>query len=150
VAVTCGVGLRPMPRAEQAEGAPRRVELALAMATSLFEPRADRLLQYLGAQATLPWDQLTWLGPGHTLGCEVVPSSASGIRFEALLMVEDALGAPPVALPPYRGDPVRLLWLVPITTSERALAARERSAALLERLGRAGHGVVHRDRGPVA
>ncbi|HEX8916757.1 MAG TPA: suppressor of fused domain protein [Humisphaera sp.] len=54
------------------------------------------------------------------------------------------------AAPACRGDPVTLLWAVPITEGERALARSAGRAALTERLAAAGATWVHRDRTPVA
>lgn len=55
-------------------------------------------------------------------------------------------GAPSVAMPDFRGDPVNILWMLPITGAERDLAMSQGSEALAKRLASAGHGWIHRDR----
>jgi len=59
-------------------------------------------------------------------------------------------GAPAIRFPALHGDPVNLLWLVPITAAERVVAQRDGSETLVESLSRAGHDFIHRDRAPVA
>ena len=54
-------------------------------------------------------------------------------------------------LPTMRGDPVNILWCVPITAAERAFAEEHSSAELWARLQAAGHGVLleHCDGGTI-
>jgi hypothetical protein len=148
--VTCGVSIRPQPKAEQAPGEPvRRIELGMAIETSILERNPRAIMGYLSVQAALPWWAVTWLGPGHTVPCDAIPISPNGVRFEAVLLLRDPPGAPAVAFPPYRGDPVQLLWMVPITKAERELAMKDGSENLARRLREAGHGWIHRYRDPV-
>jgi hypothetical protein len=79
-----------------------------------------------------------------------MPAGSSRREFTAMLFQREPLGAPKVLLPPLRGDPVNVLWLLPITESERATAMGQGSAKLAELLAKAGHGFVHRDRESVA
>lgn len=153
VLVTCGLQLRPQPAVELAVEDPRphrRIELGLAVERSVFERAPDRVMGWLSGQAGYPWARLTWFGHHHTMPCDAMPAGPSGRAFPAMLFQRDPGGAPPVAFLPYRGDPVNLLWLVPIAATERALAERAGSAELARRLAAAGHGVVHRDRPWVA
>lgn len=150
--VTCGMQLRPQPTVEMYTGEPRlvrRVELALAMDRGLERAPAD-LMAWLAVQARYPWDRLTWLGHHHTLPCPALPRGPSGRAFSRVLLLRDPPGAPAVAFPPFRGDPVTLLWLVPVTDEEAVLAQRAGGGELARRLAAAGHGAVHRDRASVA
>ncbi len=152
VLVTCGMQLRPQPSVElHAEDARplRRIELALGIERRLFELAPERIVAWLAGAAHRPWDQLTWLGHHHTVPCEAIPPGPSGRAFVAALLLRHAIGAPEVAFPRLRGDPVTLLWLVPITGDERGLAERSGAEELARRLARKGHGFVHRDRAPV-
>ncbi|MHB8872648.1 MAG: suppressor of fused domain protein [Myxococcaceae bacterium] len=144
VLATGGMSIRPQPYAEGA--APRRVELAVAVDASLAKD-LDRLAHFLAAQTDLPWQGCAYLAPGHTVGCgQSVPRGPSGTAFEHLLLCADPPGAPAVSLPAAEGEPVRLLWLVPITTAERA--AEKDRARLLANLWAGGATFVHRDRPP--
>lgn len=149
VLATCGVQLRPQPRVELAVEDPapfRRIELGLAMERRLFERAPQDVMGWLSGQAKYPWTRFTWFGHHHTMPCDAVPPGPSGRAFRAMLFLRDPPGAPPVRFPPYRGDPVTLLWMVPISDRERELAEREGSGRLAALLAAAGHGHVHRDR----
>lgn len=142
-AVTGGMSLRPQPRAT----GPSRIELGLAWAPRAADPTP--LLSYLSGQAMLPWERYVCLDDGHIIG--LVPSGREELGdFAAMLLWENPPGAPPIAFPPFEGEPVRLLWMVPISDSELALLREEGADALKERLVQAGVGWVHRAREPVA
>lgn len=143
VAVTGGMSLRPQPRAS----APSRIELGLA-----WEPRSEdptRLLSYLSSQALLPWERYLHLDEGHGIAFSGAGEEI-GPAFRAMFLWEDPPGAPKLELPPFEGEPVRLLWMVPITESELDFLRREGAHALRERLESGGAGWIHRDRGPLA
>jgi len=152
VLVTCGMQLRPQPTVELYSEDPRplrRIELGLAIERRLFERAPDRVMKWLSGQAKYPWHSLSWLGPGHTMSCDSIPVGSSGREFTGVLFQNDPIGAPRVAFPAFRDDPVSLLWLVPVTGLERELAQRNGSKEVARRLTANGHGFVHRDRLPV-
>lgn len=150
VAVTCGVSIRPQPHCDRNGDYAkwRRVELGIAIDAS-FAGDAEVILRYLSAQSNMPWYFYNPLGAGHTIPCDGMPASPSGIKFTSVLLTENPAGAPAVALPSYRGDPVTILWMIPITEAERALAVQAGSAELERRLRESGVGWVHRNRDPV-
>lgn len=153
VLVTCGMQLRPQPTVEMYAGDPRplrRIELGLAMDRRLFELAPDDVMGWLSGQARYPWTRLSWFGHHHTVPCDAVPTGPSRRAFGGMLLLRDPPGAPRVAFRPFRDDPVTLLWLVPVTDAERALAERDGSEALAGLLAATGNGFLHRDRAPVA
>ena len=147
VLLTLGVSIRPMPKVEMSFEDPsphRRMELGLAIDKALATPEViTQSAQYLSAQCNLPWTFYTWLGDGHTVQCD--PSPIGG-AFAAMLLTTRPSGAPEIAMPPYRGDPVILLWMTPIMPAEWKLAQDENSAMLLERLAACGPLWPHRPR----
>ena len=149
VAVTCGVSIRPQPHCERdGDNAKwRRVEMGIAIDASIAG-NAELILRYVSGQSNLPWHFYTPLGAGHTIPCDSMPS-LSATKFTAVLLSENPLGAPEVVLPSYRSDAVTILWMIPITESERTLAIQEGSTELERRLRESGAGWVHRDRGSV-
>ncbi len=152
VLVTCGMQLRPQPSVELHAEDPRplrRIELALGIERRLFELAPEGIVAWLSARARQPWERLSWLGHHQTVACDAIPRGPSGAAFTGALLLRHAIGAPEVAFPPFRGDPVTLLWLVPVTGDERGLADRGEREELARRLARRGHGFVHRDRAPV-
>lgn len=149
VLATCGVQLRPQPRVELATETPeelRRIELAVAIDAPLFEAGGDDLMSWLSGQANYPWSRLTWFGHGHTMACNAVPVGPSGRRFDWMLFNRSPDGAREVRLPKYRGDPVTLLWMQPISTREREVARQAGSTELTALLARKGAQFIHRDR----
>ncbi len=148
VLVTGGASIRPQPGVARPLGrpqGPRRIELAMALRGQVDEAELARLGQYLADQSHLPWLRCTWLGPGHTLDCDVVPVTA-GRRFPAVIVAQQPRGAPTIPFPDYEGDPVQVLWLIPIGEAERELARKHGSRALLDRLQQLGDIWAHGER----
>jgi hypothetical protein len=137
VLVTLGVSVRPQPTVERYIEDPRslrRIEMGVAVAREFAEADdsvVTNITRYLAAQANLPWERYVWLGNGHAIACEPHPL---GEPFAAMLLLKSPSGAPPVQVPAYRGDPVNLLWMVPVTAAERDVAAADGSGTLLSKL----------------
>ena len=100
--------------------------------------------------AGYPWRAVTWFGPGHSVRWYDKPSTFPlGGGYEGVLLLEDpsGLAGPPVPdLSGFSvdGDPVRWLWIVPITERSRQLAKDYGSASLVSRLAAQGRSwIVH-------
>jgi hypothetical protein len=93
----------------------------------------------------LPWTRFTWFGEGHTLPCDSLPFVPGGVRFTAILFTRK-FGAPKIALPRYRGDPITPLWMLPITSRERKFIMEQGAEEFQARLNRANCSWVHRNR----
>jgi hypothetical protein len=122
VLVTLGVSLRAQPSVEMATDYPeqlRRVEFGIAISPKLADEHFQSIGRYLSGQAGYPWTRYTWFGPHHTLDCDVFGPKS---EFSAVLLESSPAGAPTIKLPSFRGDPVNLLWFVPITEAERKFA----------------------------
>jgi len=123
-----------------------RVELALA--TTLPAHHAARIFRWIGA---FPWRAVTWFGTGHTIKWLDNPEDRS-MRggAGAVLLLEDPtpLVTDPTRVPPdtsglsFQGDPVRWLWIVPITRPEHLFAKEHDSATLVEKLAAEGRSWV--------
>ncbi len=137
---TVGMSCQRMPVVEQVLDDPSgyaRVELALA--TTLPGAQAARVFLWL---ATYPWRAVTWFGPGHSVRWYHEPSTfplGEGEGYGAVLLL-DSPGALAGPEPPdlsgfaFGGDPVRWLWVVPISEPDRQLAKEHGSASLVGRL----------------
>jgi hypothetical protein len=151
VLLTLGVSIRPMPKVEMSfeDAQPhRRMELGVAIDRRLMTDETLRgVATYLSAQSNLPWHFYTWLGHGHTVQCE--PCPVGGGEFAAMLLLKDPPGAPTITMPAYRGDPVNLLWMTPITAPEWQLAQAQERGEVLTRLEARGPLWPHRQRGSV-
>jgi hypothetical protein len=134
---TVGMSCQRMPVVEQVLDDPSgyaRIELALA--TTLPAAQAARVFLWL---ATYPWRAVTWFGPGHSVRWYHEPATFPLGSGEAVLLL-DAPGVLPGPPPPdlsgftFGGDPVRWLWIVPISERDRQLAKDRGSSALVSRL----------------
>ena len=151
---TVGMSCQRMPVVEQVLDDPSSyARIELAVATTLPSAQAARVFLWL---ATYPWHAVTWFGPGHsvrwyheasTFPLGGAPGSSGA---EAVLLVDapgppGGGGRPPgPALdgpePPdlsgftFGGDPVRWLWIIPISERDRQLAKERGSSALVSRL----------------
>ncbi|MBV9096015.1 MAG: suppressor of fused domain protein [Streptosporangiaceae bacterium] len=135
---TVGMSCQRMPAVEQVLEDPSgyaRVELAIA--TTLPSAQAARVFGWL---ATYPWRAVTWFGPGHSVRWyHEAATFPLGAGAEAVLLL-DSPGSLPGPQPPdlsgfrFGGDPVRWLWIVPISEPERRLAKERGSASLVARL----------------
>jgi hypothetical protein len=142
-----------------------RIELAVA--TTLPSQRAGSVFPWL---AQYPWRSVTWFAPGDVVkwyheprtfplngppndsapAAGAGPGDASGpppSRWEGVLLLDEPsrLAGP---VPPglsgwsFGGDPVKWLWLVPITDEERQYAKAQGSDALVRRLAQQGRSWV--------
>lgn len=127
-----------MPVVEQTgqDGADRaRIELALA--TTLPSAEAARIFRWL---AQLPWREVTWLGSGHSIPWYHEPATFPlGGGNDTVLLVADPSPLPGPEVPWLGGfrssnEPVRWLWILPISERERRFASERGSASLLTHL----------------
>jgi len=105
----------------------RRIELAFAAREDIPEERWMAALGRVSGFTGLPWREIACLGHGHTIS---MGDSLPG--FPAVLLV-DARRLPEAAapeFPPFLGEPVTLLWVVPITQAEYDVAVQSQEAVL--------------------
>jgi Suppressor of fused protein (SUFU) len=135
---TVGMSAQRMPVVEQVVTDPTEYSrIELAVATTLPPGMAALVFLWL---AGYPWRAVTWFGPGHSVRWYDQPSTFPlGGGYEGVLLLEDpsALAGPPV--PDLSGfsvadDPVRWLWIIPISERSRLLAKEHGSASLISRL----------------
>lgn len=130
ILLTVGMSLLPQPQVEMHLDDPgplRRIELGAVVPSSWSNKQVMRLAEYMSAQARLPWSLLTWLGPGHTIGCDAWPSS----RFTAAALVDVHPAQRRLTLPDQFGDPVTVLWLLPLTAEELKRAEASSTEAVV-------------------
>lgn len=127
--LTVGMCLRPQPNVEFYTESPqhlRRIELGAVLPEHWTDPQITGFCQYLSGQSNLPWTNYTWLGAGHTLPCD---SWNNGL-YEYALLKSTHNSIPSLTLPAQFGDPVNMLWFIPITATERMKAMNEGSESL--------------------
>ena len=82
----------------------------------------------MSGQSELPWTRYTWLGSGHTIACDAWQNP--DFRFALLQPRHPAVATP--TLKPQFGDPVNILWFVPISADERQTAIDHGSERLMD------------------
>ncbi len=131
---TLGISNRPQPAVEMYAEDPaplRRFELAAAFDDSVAEDTILKVCNYLSGQANLPWNRFTFLGDTHTLPCNAFEGDAGLRPFNAALLLKEPADLPFSLDARVGGDPVNLLWLIPLQPKERDLARDRSTAALL-------------------
>ena len=131
--VTIGMGLLPQPNIEMHVDDPqslRRIELAVLLPPGWKDADIMRFGSWLSGQAKLPWAAFTWLGHGHTIEC----AAWSNSRFTAAMLLRDHPVVPRFTLPSIGGDPVSMLWVLPLATMERKLAMQNGSESVIGKL----------------
>ena len=139
---TVGMSCQRMPVVEQVLDDPSQyARIELAIATTLPGAQAARVFRWL---ATYPWRAVTWFGPGHSVRWyqdpATFPLGGEGYGSFGAVLLLDSPGSLPGPKPPdlsgftFGGDPVRWLWIVPISEQDRQLAKEHGSASLVSRL----------------
>ena len=142
---TVGMSCQRMPVVEQVLDDPSgyaRIELAVA--TTLPAAQAARVFSWL---APYPWHAITWFGPGHSVCWYEEPATFPLGTGAAVLLLDSpgVLGGPE---PPdlsgftFGGDPVRWLWVVPISERDRQLAKEHGTDTLVSRLSAENRGWI--------
>jgi hypothetical protein len=135
---TVGMSCQRMPAVEQAMEDPvssARIELAIA--TTMPSQNAARVFLWL---AQYPWRAVTWFGAGHTIRWYHEPATFPlGGGHEGVMLLDDPsalLGpeVPDVSGFTLGGDPVRWLWILPITERERMLTKERGAQSLITQL----------------
>ena len=119
VIATAGMSVCPQPAVEMFVDDPvnfRRIELALVLPRQEDLDALTPVMEQLSGLSGYPWKELTWFRDGHTCGF-------SFGEYSALLLLDDATGSrlagvDSQTLQEFRGDPVNLLWMLPMTDSQ--------------------------------
>ena len=123
-----------------------RIELAVA--STLPSQRAGSIFPWL---AQYPWRSVTWFAPGDVVKwyheSRTFPLGSEDAKWEGVLLLDDPSRlagpeGPALTGLTLNGDPVRWLWLVPISGEEHRYAKSEGSDALIRRLSQEGRSWV--------
>ena len=128
VLVTAGLSIFPQPAVEMFVENPselRRIEIAVLIdredepADRLDgppEPLPAEIVNQLAGLALYPWQNFTWLGPGHS--CQFATSAGNIGVLLSDSQATKITGLKPCQLSRYRGGEVNLLWLRAISQSD--------------------------------
>ncbi|WP_442509087.1 suppressor of fused domain protein [Novipirellula sp. SH528] len=147
--LSIGVSIRPQPCTDRDEirpEAPRRIELGISIDKKFGEDAVMKLGAYVSAQTNLPWTLNTCLGEGHSIPCDSMPNDC-GVTYPAVLLTMTPPNCPCIALGDIDGEPIHLLWLIPVQAADRQAAEEQGTAVILDRLWGEGREVVFRGEG---
>jgi len=148
--VTIGVSILAQPRVELFLKDPslyRRFELGIALSKEIADQVSlETIGEYISQRVCIPWDQLCWLGEGHTVDCKILPEMSDGSKVQSILFTKDQLDAPQITLPNYNGDPVNLFWAIPISSQEFEFLNENVSDKLFPLMKKEGCSWVHKNR----
>jgi hypothetical protein len=135
---TVGMSCQRMPVIEQImEDSTAHGRIELAVATTMPGTDAARVFLWL---AQYPWRTVTWFGNGHTIRWyHEAATFPLGGGNEAILLLDNPsqlLGPEVPVLSGFKvsGEPVRWLWIIPISERERLLAGERGAASLVNQL----------------
>jgi Suppressor of fused protein (SUFU) len=135
---TVGMSAQRMPFVERVVDDPTEyARIELAVATTLPSGVAALVFLWL---AGYPWHAVTWFGPGHSVRWYDRPSNFPlGGGYEGVLLLDDPSPLPGPAVPDLSGfavadDPVRWLWIIPISERSRLIAKDHGSVTLVSQL----------------
>lgn len=115
--LTLGICLRPQPTVEMVKADPRdlrRVELGALVPAAAGEEVVKTASHTLSSLAKYPWEWNTWFGHGHTVDRDLLGDGSC----PAVVLADSLRWGPRVELPAWEGDPLKLLWVVPITSAQ--------------------------------
>ena len=139
VIATVGMSFRPQPNVEMAVESPadlRRVELAIKLPLVNDNSELQDLLERLSGLVAYPWRFQTWFGHGNTCGMSSLTKWFGDDHDSAVFVTDRAVhSTSPIQMPEFRGDPIQLLWLTPIT-SEQAQQVSKRETSIEQLLSR--------------
>ncbi len=114
--MTIGMSLFPMPKASLFCGKYAqdfcRTELGFA-ASEQLQGFTEIIAPQISWMAAHPWEHLTMLMHGDTVNLRDIPGFPA-----AILLHPEAIGTEKPDYPAFWGDPINLLWVVPITQQE--------------------------------
>lgn len=148
VFATVGLSLIPMPSIEMYVDdrlEHNRIELGIMLNSTLKEDDLQGIAEWISGQASMPWDNITFFGEGHTINFKGLNSG----KFNSVLLTNKLEVLPKVELGKYRNSNINFLWMVPISQKERKLVIDKGSQALIKKLDKIGVEVYSLDRDEV-
>ena len=119
VFATVAVSLRPQPKIEmyfENTSDVNRIELGVIIKSALNNDQVNKIASSISGMTAIPWDYVTFLAEGHTVGFQTGVNE----KFNFGILTNKLKVLPEVKLPQYRESNTTFLWVVPISSRERA------------------------------
>jgi hypothetical protein len=142
---TVGLSLVPMPVVEmysENRFESNRIELGIILDSVFSEKDIQEIAEWISGQSSIPWDNITFLGEGHTINFKPFNST----KFNSVVLTNRLDILPKPELDDYRDSKVNLLWMIPISKKERNEIMENGSNGILEKLNKIGNRVFSLER----
>lgn len=103
-------------RGDEKRGEDKRSEQATVASDAAPEPLPPEIVNQLSGLALYPWQNFTWLGPGHSCQFQTTAGEIGVLLTDQ--QGSEIAGLKPSKLTNFRDDEVNLLWLKVITKSD--------------------------------
>lgn len=132
---TIGVSLSPQPSVENSDL--DRIELGMILDESFTDEEIKYFASVISFLAQYPWNDITWIGDGHTIAYDFSKIESIS-NFQNILLVEKFEKSPKIDFSSIYNKKTQMLWLIPITELEKDYAIQNQSSKLKEKLITAG------------
>ena len=134
---TVGLSLIPMPTVEmytENRFELNRIELGIILDSVFSDKEIQEMAEWISGQSSIPWDNITFLGEGHTINFKPFNSKV----FSYVLLTNRLNILPNPKLDDYRNSKVNFLWMVPISKNERKEIIDKGSDSVIQKLNKIG------------
>lgn len=139
IVASVGNSVCPQPKVDRVFDQPRAFR-RFEWATGFDESISDELIRafagYLAAQLPIPWQQQSFFADGHSVGCQLFLQSEEIPDFSSIMLCsQERLDVSyQIKMPEVCGDPVNLLWSIPLFEGERKYIRDTANVSLLDQL----------------
>ena len=148
VFATVGLSLLPMPVVEmhtENRFDMNRIELGIMVDSTFSENDIQQIAEWISGQAGIPWNNITFLGEGHTINFKPFNSK----KFNSVVLTNRLDVLPKPQLDNYRNSRINFLWMVPVSEKERNEIIKNGSDEILTKLNELGEQIYSLNRAEV-
>lgn len=145
VFATVGVSLLPMPIIEiysENRFESNRIELGIILDSVFSEKEIQHMAEWISGQSAIPWDNITFLGEGHTINFQPFNST----KFNSVVLTNKLDILPKPELGVYRESNINFLWMIPISEKERNEIMDNGCDGIINKLNKIGKSVLSLER----
>ncbi|WP_282135657.1 suppressor of fused domain protein [Seonamhaeicola maritimus] len=134
---TVGLSLVTMPMVEmysENRFDSNRIELGIILDSVFSQKDIQQIAEWISGQSAIPWDNITFLGEGHTINFKPFNST----KFNSVVLTNAIDILPKPELDDYRESKINFFWMVPISEKERNEIMNNGSEEILTKLNKIG------------
>lgn len=131
ILTTIGVSLSPQPAVENENDS--RIELGIILDESFKDDEIKYFASIISYLSQYPWNEITWIGDGHTIAYDLSKIKRIS-NLKNILFAKEFQDIPEIDFSSINNNKTNMLWLIPITETEKDYAIEHQSAKLKEKL----------------